>query len=53
MTAPLFNAVCGNVFCLPVYAYKIIGNAVPCVLAYNIAMRLSENWHKYFGGDVL
>lgn len=30
-------------------AYKIIGNAVPCVLAYNIAMRLSENWEKYFG----
>lgn len=33
-------------------AYKIIGNAVPCVLAYNIAMRISENWDKYFsGGD--
>lgn len=29
-------------------AYKIIGNAVPCVLAYNIAMRLAENWNKYF-----
>lgn len=29
-------------------AYKIIGNAVPCVLAYNIAARLSENWSKYF-----
>ena len=29
-------------------AYKIIGNAVPCVLAYNIAMRLAENWEKYF-----
>lgn len=29
-------------------AYKIIGNAVPCVLGYNIAMRLSENWEKYF-----
>ncbi len=29
-------------------AYKIIGNAVPCVLAYNIAMRLSENWNMYF-----
>lgn len=29
-------------------AYKIIGNAVPCVLAYNIAMRLAENWAKYF-----
>lgn len=29
-------------------AYKIIGNAVPCVLAYNIAKRLAENWDKYF-----
>ena len=29
-------------------SYKIIGNAVPCVLGYNIAMRLSENWDKYF-----
>lgn len=29
-------------------AYKIIGNAVPCVLAYNIAMHLSEKWHDYF-----
>ena len=29
-------------------AYKIIGNAVPCVLGYNIAMRLSENWNLYF-----
>lgn len=29
-------------------AYKIIGNAVPCVLGFNIAMRLSENWDKYF-----
>jgi len=30
-------------------AYKLIGNAVPCVLAYHIAMRLKENWQKYFG----
>ncbi len=29
-------------------AYKIIGNAVPCVFGYNIAMRLAENWDKYF-----
>ncbi len=29
-------------------AYKIIGNAVPCILGFNIAMRLSENWDKYF-----
>lgn len=29
-------------------AYKMIGNAVPCVLAYNIAMRIRQNWDKYF-----
>lgn len=29
-------------------AYKIIGNAVPCVLAYNIAMNLTEKWNLYF-----
>lgn len=32
-------------------AYKIIGNAVPCVLAYNIAKNLSEKWNRYFGVD--
>ena len=29
-------------------AYKIIGNAVPCILAYNIAKHLSEKWLIYF-----
>ena len=29
-------------------AYKIIGNAVPCMLAYNIAQHLSERWGRYF-----
>lgn len=29
-------------------AYKIIGNAVPPVLAFNIATRLEELWGKYF-----
>ena len=29
-------------------AYKIIGNAVPCVLAYNMGKTLSEKWDKYF-----
>lgn len=33
-------------------AYKIIGNAVPPLLAYNIAKRLEENWELYFGGVV-
>jgi len=32
-------------------AYKIIGNAVPCVLAYNIARRIQENWGYYFGDE--
>lgn len=30
-------------------AYKIIGNAVPPLLAFNIAKRIEENWEKYFG----
>ena len=29
-------------------AYKIIGNAVPPLLAFNIAMQLQCNWEKYF-----
>ncbi len=29
-------------------AYKIIGNAVPCVLAYNIAKNLESKWTLYF-----
>ncbi len=32
-------------------AYKIIGNAVPPLLAYHIAKRLEDNWDLYFGGD--
>ena len=31
-------------------AYKIIGNAVPPLLAYHIAKRIEDNWEKYFGG---
>ncbi len=30
-------------------AYKIIGNAVPCVLAYNIAKNIENKWELYFG----
>lgn len=30
-------------------AYKLVGNAVPPLLAYHIAMRLKENWDLYFG----
>lgn len=29
-------------------AYKLIGNAVPPLLAFHIAKRLEENWEKYF-----
>jgi DNA (cytosine-5)-methyltransferase 1 len=32
-------------------AYKIIGNAVPCVLAYNIAKNLENKWLLYFKED--
>jgi DNA (cytosine-5)-methyltransferase 1 len=32
-------------------AYQIIGNAVPPLLAFNIAMRLQENWARYFGKE--
>jgi DNA (cytosine-5)-methyltransferase 1 len=31
-------------------AYKLIGNAVPPLLAYNIARRLERNWPLYFDG---
>ena len=30
-------------------AYKIIGNAVPPLLAYNIARNLQDKWQLYFG----
>jgi DNA (cytosine-5)-methyltransferase 1 len=33
----------------PSQAYKVIGNAVPPLLAYNIAVRLQEVWNVYFG----
>ena len=32
----------------PSAAYKVIGNAVPPILAYNIAQRLQELWPLYF-----
>lgn len=32
-------------------AYKLIGNAVPPLLAYHIAKRLEENWDLYFGNE--
>lgn len=33
-------------------AYKVIGNAVPPMLGFCIAMRLKENWELYFGGKL-
>ncbi len=32
-------------------AYKIIGNALPCVLAYNIAKNIEKKWALYFKED--
>lgn len=32
-------------------AYKIIGNAVPPVLAYNVGQNIINKWKKYFVGD--
>lgn len=29
-------------------AYKLIGNAVPCILSYNIAMHIAEKWNLFF-----
>lgn len=34
-------------------AYKIIGNAVPCVLAYNIAKTIESKWLMYFGEETI
>lgn len=35
----------------PSGAYKVIGNAVPPVLAYNIAQRIQDVWDLYFDRD--
>lgn len=40
----------GNVSVSASEAYKIIGNAVPPLLAYHIAKRIENNWQRYFGG---
>lgn len=38
----------GSFLISPSQAYKIIGNAVPPLLAYNLATRLEEVWDLYF-----
>jgi len=38
----------GSYLVSPSQAYKIIGNAVPPLLAYNIAKRLEDVWDLYF-----
>ena len=38
----------GSFLVSPSQAYKIIGNAVPPLLAYNIAKRLEQVWDLYF-----
>jgi DNA (cytosine-5)-methyltransferase 1 len=35
----------------PSSGYKLVGNAVPPVLAYNIARKIQKNWNFYFGED--
>lgn len=35
----------------PSAAYKIIGNAVPPLLAYHIGKRVESLWNLYFGTD--
>ena len=38
----------GSFLVSPSKAYKIIGNAVPPLLAYNLAKRIEGNWDLYF-----
>lgn len=41
----------GSYIVSPSQAYKIIGNAVPPLLAYNLAKRIEEVWGLYFNDD--
>lgn len=44
----ILPAINGNKAVSASDAYKLIGNAVPPLLAFNIAKRLEKNWDKYF-----
>ena len=35
----------------PSCGYKLVGNAVPPLLAYHIANKIQSNWNFYFGGN--
>ena len=35
----------------PSAGYKIVGDAVPPLLAYHIASKIRKNWSFYFGED--
>lgn len=37
----------------PSNGYKLVGNAVPPLLAYHIANKIQSNWNYYFGEDQL
>ena len=38
----------GSYLVSPSKAYKVIGNAVPPLLAYNLAKRIEDVWDLYF-----
>ncbi len=44
----IINGRCGYKNVSASDAYKLIGNAVPPLLAYSLAKRLEDNWNKYF-----
>lgn len=45
---PRKNGSSGSYLLSPSNAYKIIGNAVPPLLAYHLARRIEEVWDRYF-----
>jgi len=48
---PNKNGRKGSYLVSPSQAYKIIGNAVPPLLAYHVARRLEEIWDLYFASE--